>query len=156
MDPLCISLVQQFLESTKSTLSAQFKTRYQAKETNVKVEDVLSKWNEDQMARSIVYQHLRTVAPSLALDFKDTHYCSFKNVPELLMKVVEMTLQMQTKDTTVKLEESEEELTRSIVHHHLNRVTPSLALEFRDTYSCTEENVPEQLVEFIQKSLSQK
>ena len=76
MDPLCTSLVHQYLESTNSALTDQFKTKYQPTETNLRLKEVLVKCNIEQLARNIVYQHLRTVAPYLALEFRDTHYCS--------------------------------------------------------------------------------
>ena len=94
MDPLCISLVYQYLESTKSSVTGQFKTKHQAKETNVKLGEVLSKWNEDQLIRSIVYQHLRRVAPSLALEFMDTRFCSLESVPEKLVELVKVSQQI--------------------------------------------------------------
>ena len=57
MDPLCISLVHQYLESTNSVLAGQFKTKYQPKNFDVKVDVVLYKWDEEQLTRSVVYQH---------------------------------------------------------------------------------------------------
>ena len=88
MDPLCISLVHQHLKSSNSALADQFKARYQPKKTNVNLKYVLSKWNEEQLARSIVYQHLRAVAPSLALQFRDAQYWSLVTVPRQLMELV--------------------------------------------------------------------
>ena len=67
MDPLCISLVQQYLDSTNSALADQFKNKYQPQKTNVQLKEVLSKWNEEQLVKSFIYQHLTTVTPSLAL-----------------------------------------------------------------------------------------
>ena len=127
MDPLCISLVHQHLVSTKSALADQFKTKYQPEEPNVKLEKVVSKWNEEQLARNIVYQHLRTVAPSLAIEFKNTYFCSLEMVPEQLLKVVKVSQKAQPKMTKVKLEEKEEQLARSVVYQHLKVVAPSLA-----------------------------
>jgi len=89
---LCISLVHQYLESTNSALTDQLKIKYQVKETNVKLEEVLSKWNEEQLARNIVYQHLKTVTPSLAIEFKNTYFCSLEGVPQQLLKSIEMEL----------------------------------------------------------------
>ena len=37
MDPLCTSLVHQYLKSTNSALTDQFKTKYQPTETNVRL-----------------------------------------------------------------------------------------------------------------------
>ena len=74
-DPLCVSLVHQYLESTKSVLADQFKTKYQPKRTRVMLTEVVTKWKEEQLARSIVYQHLRKVAPALALEFAESFRC---------------------------------------------------------------------------------
>ena len=57
MDPLCISLVHQYLDSTKSALADQFKNKYQPKRTNVKLKKVLSKWKDEQLVRGFIYQH---------------------------------------------------------------------------------------------------
>ena len=104
MDPLCVSLVHQYLDSTKSALADQFKTIYQPKKTNVNLKEVLSKWSEEQLARNIVYQHLRSVAPSLALEFKEAQCCSLENVPKQLLKLVEASQRKsQEKDETRKV-----------------------------------------------------
>ena len=100
MDPVCISLVHQYLESTNSALTRQFKTKYQPKETNVKLEEVLSKWNEEQLAKSVVYQQLRAVTPSLATEFKSMHFCSLESVPQQLMYLVEQS--QKTNQATIE------------------------------------------------------
>ena len=159
MDPLCTSLVHQYLKSTNSALTDQFKTKYQPTETNLRLKEVLVKCNIEQLARNIVYQHLRTVAPSLALEFRDTHNCYKENVPQKLMELVKKFHQTLYKQTSVKLGEGEEKLgegeeklARSIVYQHLNRVAPSLALEFREAHSPPLEEAPEPLMELIKKS----
>ena len=43
MDPLCISLVQEYLDSTKSDLADQFKNEYQPVRSNVTLKEVMSK-----------------------------------------------------------------------------------------------------------------
>ena len=104
MDPLCVSLVHQYLESTKSALADQFKASYQPKKTSVNLKEVLSKWSEEQLARNIVYQHLRSVAPSLALEFKEAQCCSLENVPKQLLKLVEASQRKnRVKDETRKV-----------------------------------------------------
>ena len=85
---MCVSMVHQYLEGTNCDLADEFKTRHQPKQTNVKLKEVLSKWNEEQLARGMVYHHLRTVTPSLALQFRDHHYCSLDIVPDQLLKLV--------------------------------------------------------------------
>ena len=43
----------------------------------------MAKWKEELMINGLVYQHLRTVAPDLATEFKVNHYCCyFEEVPE--------------------------------------------------------------------------
>ena len=78
MDPLCISLVQQYLDITNSALADQFKIKYQPKKTNVQLKEVLSKWNEEQLVRGLIHKHLEVVAPSLAVEFRERHCCSLE------------------------------------------------------------------------------
>ena len=70
MGPICVSLIQQYLENTNSSLADQFKLKYQPLKINVEWGEVLSKWREEQLARSLVYQHMKTVSPMLADEFK--------------------------------------------------------------------------------------
>ena len=105
MDPVCISLVHQYLESTSPALADQFKTKYQPKETNVRLDEVLSKWNEEQLARNIVHQHLTIVSPSLALEFRNTKQCTLENVPRQLMEFAKESQQTQPEKTSVTLGE---------------------------------------------------
>ena len=133
MDPLCISLVQEYLDSTKSDLADQFKNKYQPKSGNMTLKEVMSKWKEEQLARGLVYQHLRKVAPSLALEFSKSYPCSSDEVPKQLIDLVE-----------------EEQLARCIVFQHLKRVTPALAPEFKNNHHCFLENPPEHLMKLIE------
>merc|ERR1719391_706462 len=102
MDHLCVSLVHQYLRSTNSALADQFKTRYQPKKTNVNLKEVLSKWKEEQVARSIVYQHLRTLAPSLAVEFRDAQCCALENVPKQLLELVKASQRKNRKKQEAK------------------------------------------------------
>jgi len=43
----------------------------------------------------------------------------------------------------------EEQLERGLVYHHLRKVAPALALEFKDSYSCSCEDTPGHLMELI-------
>ena len=86
MDPLCISLVHQYLDSTNSTLADQFKKKYQPQKTNVELKEVLSKWKDEQLVRGLIYQHLKIVAPSLAVEFRDRYSCSLEDEPRHLIK----------------------------------------------------------------------
>ena len=134
MDPLCISLVQEYLGSTKSDLADQFKNKYQPKSGDVTLKEVMSKWKEEQLARGLVYQHLRKVAPSLALEFSKSYPCSSEEVPKQLANLIE-----------------EEQLTRCLVFQHLRKVAPALALEFRHNHQCSLETPPERLMKLIEK-----
>jgi len=88
MDPMCISLVQQHMERTGFTLSDQFRAKYQPKRTNATMSEVVSKWNEEQLVRGLVYQHLRNVAPALSLEFKETYHCSCEPTPGHLVELI--------------------------------------------------------------------
>ena len=69
---------------------------YQPKETTVSFKEMVSKWNEDQLAQSVVYQHLTSVNPSLALDFRNTHSnCSLKIAPEKLVELIKKKFNMK-------------------------------------------------------------
>ena len=155
MDPLCVSLVHQFLENTNSALVDQFKARHKPKETSVKLEEVLSKWNEEQMARSIVHQHLKRVSPSLALEFGINQIYPLNDVPEQLVESITKSHLTQLEKAHVKEKEDEEKLARQIVYQHLRKVAPSLAHEFRVNHDCCTENVPKQLEESVKKCLRQ-
>ena len=89
MDPVCISLVHQFLKNSSSALADQFKTKHQPEETNVMLSEVISKWNEEQLGRAVVHQHLKKVAPYLALEFKDRHSCFMESIPQQLVHMLE-------------------------------------------------------------------
>ena len=150
---MCVSMVHQYLESTNCDLADEFKTRHQPKQTNVKLKEVLSKWNEEQLARGMVYHHLRTVTPSLALQFRDDHYCSLDIVPYQLLKLVKEAHQAHQTITHTKLKD-EDQLVRSIVYEHLTTVAPSLALEFRDAQHFPLKKVPKQIFKLV--GMSQK
>ena len=136
MDPLCISLVREYLDSSKSDLADQFKIKYQPEMTSVTLKEVMFKWKEEQLARGLVYQHLRKVAPALAFEFANSYQCPSERVSKQLVGLIE-----------------EEQLARCLVFQHLNRVTPALALEFRDCYHCSLESVPEKVKQLIAEAL---
>jgi len=96
MDPMCISLVHQYLDGTNSSLADQFKNKYQPKKTNVQLKEVLSKWKEEQFVRGLIYQHLATVAPSLALEFRNRHWCSLETAPQHLIGEIQKKLAANT------------------------------------------------------------
>ena len=76
------------MESTKSVLADKFKTKYQPKRTRVMLTEVVTKWKEEQLARSIVYQHLRKVAPALALEFAESYRCPTEKVSKRLVNLI--------------------------------------------------------------------
>ena len=102
MDPFCVSLVHQYLASSKPSLADEFKSKHQPKKTNLTLEEVVSKWKEEQLARGLVYQHMKRVTPALAQEFaKSYHFSSADDVKELV-EVIER-----------------EQLLRSLVFRHL-------------------------------------
>jgi len=111
MDPLCVSLVHQYLASTKSNLVDEFKSKHQPTKTNLTLEEVVSKWKEEQLARGLVYQHLKRVTPALAEEFANQFFSMSDS--EIVVEVIE-----------------QEQLIRSLVFQHLQRAAPALAQEF--------------------------
>ena len=169
MDALCISLVHQYLDNTKSALADQFKYEYQPQKTNVELKEVLSKWKEEQLVRGLIYQHLKTVAPSLAGEFRDRHWCSLEPAPKrLLEELQKKLLEIASKRGISKVEDesrrdqeqenkrmentltTEEQLVKSLVYQHLRKVAPSLAVEFRDNHLCCSETAPGHLLGELQ------
>ena len=61
MDPLSVSLVHQYLRTYNPALAEDFKATYKPKKTSVDLEEVLSYWDENQLARGVVYKHLEKV-----------------------------------------------------------------------------------------------
>ena len=136
MGPMCVSLIQQYLDNTNSSLADPFKHKYQPLKSNVKWDEVLSKWREEQLARSLVYQHMKTVSPTLAGEFKakfQPQETKFQS-PEALS------------------EWKEEQLARSLVYKHLNSVDPSFAVEFQSKGFV--ESLPESPIGLAQKTIS--
>ena len=92
MDPLSISLVHQYLASTNSALADQFRDKYRPQKTSVEMKEVLAKWKEEQLARGLIYQHLETVAPYLAVEFRNRHLCSLETAPRNLMGEIQKNI----------------------------------------------------------------
>ena len=172
MDPMCISLVHQYLDSTYPALADQFKNKYRPQKTNVELKEVLLKWKEEQLARGLVYQHLKAVAPSLAVEFLDKHRCSLEATPKHLVGEVQKKLLALANIRKIsKVEDeggakhehdnnwkkytstSEEQLAIGLVYQHLKTVAPSLAVEFRDNHLCCSETAPEHLLGELQKKV---
>ena len=173
MDALCISLVHQYLESTNSALADEFKNRYQPQKTNVKVKRVLSEWKEEQLVRGLVYQHLKAVAPCLAVQFRDRHSFSVETAPTHQIRDIEQKLgaisirrnskvesesaakQEQNSDGKKCSITTEEHLVRDLIHEHLKTVAPTLAVQFQNTHLCCSESTTEhQLAELQRKVLA--
>jgi len=129
MDPLLLSLVHQFLESTKSNLTDEFKARYQPAESDMTLKKVVSKWKEEQLARGLVYQHLKKSPPLLALEFAKSYQYLQGDTSKRLMELIE-----------------EDQLIRCLVLQHLREVTLTLASEFRGKNNVFLETIPEKLM----------
>ena len=172
MDPLCISLVHQYLDSTNSALADQFKDKYQPQKSNVQVKEVLSKWKEEQLVRGLIFEHLKTLAPSLAVEFRERHRFSVETAPKYLVgdiqkkigaiairrrngKVVDESAekQEQNDDGQRNSISTEEQLVRGLIYEHLKTVAPSLAVEFQNTYLCCSEIAPKHPLEELQKKV---
>jgi len=134
MDPLCVSLVHRYLASTKPSLADEFKSKHQPKKSNLTLEEVVSKWKEEQLARGLVYQHMKRVTPALAEEFaKSYHVSSMDDVKEVI-EVIE-----------------QQQLIRSLVFRHLQQVAPAVALEFGGSQFLLH-NVPEDIIKLIEKA----
>ena len=134
MDPLCVSLVHQYLASTKSNLVDEFKTKYQPKKTNLTLEEVVTKWKEEQLARGLVYQHMKRMTPALAEEFVQSYHVSSTDDIKGLVKVIER-----------------QQLIRSVVFRHLQQVAPALALEFGGNRVLLQ-NVPEDIIQLVESA----
>ena len=89
MNPLCVSLVHQYLASTKSNLADEFKSKYQPEKTNLTLEEVVSKWKEEQLARGLVFQHLKRVTPALVQEFVQSYHISSTDDAKEVIEVIE-------------------------------------------------------------------
>merc|ERR1712181_189214 len=86
-DPLCLSLVHQHLLSRCPSLAAEFNSKYFPPKVDVSVEQVLMQWEETQLVRGLVLQHLERVSPTLALEFSQMYTCH-DEAPDLLSLMV--------------------------------------------------------------------
>ena len=126
MDPLLLSLVHQYLESTKSTLADDFKAKYQPAGSDLTLKEVVSKWEEEQLARGLVYQHLKESSPLLALEFAKSYQYLQDETSKQLMELIE-----------------EDQLIKCHVLQQLREVTPTLATEFKGENNVFLEMIPE-------------
>ena len=67
MDPLCVSLVQQHLDSIGSTLSDLFRTKYQPEKTDMTMEEVVIKWQDDFQLKNVAGYHSSPLAMPASL-----------------------------------------------------------------------------------------
>ena len=75
-DPVCISVIYQYLYHTSSNLTEEFESKYKPdKDIKVDLEKLLRDWREEQEEiKLIIYQYLRkTSSPDLAAEFLKTH-----------------------------------------------------------------------------------
>ena len=137
MDPMCLSLVQQFLDNTNSSLADQFRHKYESGQTNVEYVEVLLKWRVDQLTQSLVHEYMKTVSPALADEFR---------------------VKYQPDETKLQLAEvlsmwKEEQLAMGVVFNHLKTVAPYLAVEFENKHELSVKLIPEQLTGLIRRKL---
>ena len=134
-DPLCSSLVYQYLQTRHPSLATEFSSTHNPPQPVVLLQDVLRKWEETQLVRSLVQQHLEKVAPSLVQDLTPTfmHYQSNVTLQQVLSKFEGTQLE------------------RSLVLQHLESVTPALAVEFRQRYFCPKKP-PKQLIIILKEA----
>ena len=107
-------------------------------------------WNEEQLVRGLIHQHLKAVAPSLAVEFQERHWCSPELKPrhmagEIQKKILAVTNtrgfdnvedeggneQEQNEHRKKNTFATEDHLVKGLIHEHLKTVAPSLAVEFK-------------------------
>ena len=71
---ICLSLVYQHLLRVSPGLAEEFDDKYKPEKALVKAEEVLARWEEEQLARIFVFNHLKEVAPALVEEFKDAYF----------------------------------------------------------------------------------
>ena len=140
---ICLSLVYQHLLRVSPGLAEEFDDKYKPEKALVKAEEVLARWEEEQLARIFVFNHLKEVAPALVEEFKDAYFFA---KDEALLNIESMWTNWD-----------EEKLARGLVYNHLKKVQPALAKEFKDKrkanlFSCTEKlmigtNDPEEVID---------
>jgi len=136
MDPLSVSLVHQYLRTNNPALAEDFKATYKPKKTSVDLEEVLSYWDENQLAGGVVYKHLKKVAPPLALEFSCGQII-LRDVPEELIVLIKQGfLSLRHEKTILERKDEEVVLAKEVVYQHLQKVAPSLASEFWDRHKC--------------------
>jgi len=65
---------------------------------------VVVKWKEEQMINSLVYQHMKAVAPDLAIKFNSTHNCFYyKDIPH---RFVQLLVETHLKNQRCSLHQS--------------------------------------------------
>ena len=134
-NPLCSSLVYQYLQARHPSLATEFSSTHNPPQPVVLLQDVLRKREETQLVSSLVQQHLEKVAPSLVQDFTPTfmHHQSNVTLQQVLSKFEGTQLE------------------RSLVFQHLELVTPALAVEFRQRYFCPQKP-PKQLIIILKEA----
>jgi len=124
---LSVSLVHQYLRTNNPALVEDFKATYKPKKTSVDLKEVLSNWDENQLARGVVYKHLEKVAPPLAVEFSCGRII-LKDVPEELIVLIKQSfLSLLQEKTILELKDEEVVPAKDVVHQQLQKVAPSLA-----------------------------
>ena len=65
-------------------------------------QDVLAKWDQEQLARSLVYKHLEAVTPSLTQEFQKFYPCISNKVPDKLTLKESLSNYLKVKITEVR------------------------------------------------------
>ena len=137
MDSLSVSIVNQYLSSTNSSVAEELKSRYQPGKAEVTWMEVVSKWKEEQLARGLVYQHLKESSPLLALEFAKSYQCPQDDTSKQLMDLIE-----------------EDQFIKCLVLQHLREVTPTLTSEFKGENNVFLEIIPEKLMLLLLDEIS--
>ena len=121
-DPLCISLVHQYLLFSYPNLAQEFSAKNKPKMIEVGWEQVLSKWEETRLTKTLVHQYLQSVAPFL-VDEISQKYGSSSKLTDIRVTLEEVVVKWK-----------EEQMINSLVYHHLKAVAPDLAINFNSTH----------------------
>ena len=127
---------------------------------------------EEQLVRGLVFQHLKTVAPSLTVEFRDRHNFTLDTAQKHLMGDIQKKVgAISSLKSSSKVEDgsggkqeennegknntctTEEQLVRGLIHEHMKTVAPTLAEEFQNTHLCCSEAASEHLLGELQKKV---
>ena len=87
-DAGCTSLVYQYLSTHYPSLGRLFKAKFKPLKIEARLEDLLTKWFEEQLVKGLVLKHLKIVAPAVALEFKKYHSNVHEDVTDELETLI--------------------------------------------------------------------